>query len=160
LKKKVEKWQEPPPSKLPKPLTAPDTGPKKHRGGERQRKIKAKFAMTELRKAQNRVAFGVESTDETGRSLDLSKSNSGLGKVRASLQSFAKKNTQSQLQNNNKSKHIHGTSGNTHGLSSSLAFTPVQGLELYTPKAAEENQSSVGKYFGSSFKKPELTNNK
>uniref|UniRef100_A0A0E0KTQ0 Nop domain-containing protein n=1 Tax=Oryza punctata TaxID=4537 RepID=A0A0E0KTQ0_ORYPU len=33
IRKKIEKWQEPPPAKLPKPLPVPDFEPKKKRGG-------------------------------------------------------------------------------------------------------------------------------
>lgn len=38
--KKIEKMQEPPPAKLPKPLPVPDSEPKKKRGGRRLRKMK------------------------------------------------------------------------------------------------------------------------
>jgi len=38
--KKIEKWQEPPPPKIPKPLPVPDSEPKKKRGGRRLRKMK------------------------------------------------------------------------------------------------------------------------
>uniref|UniRef100_A0A0E0H425 Nop domain-containing protein n=1 Tax=Oryza nivara TaxID=4536 RepID=A0A0E0H425_ORYNI len=34
IRKKIEKWQEPPPAKLPKPLPVPDFEPKKKRGGD------------------------------------------------------------------------------------------------------------------------------
>ena len=40
IRKKIEKWQEPPPAKLPKPLPVPDSEPKKKRGGRRLRKMK------------------------------------------------------------------------------------------------------------------------
>lgn len=40
IRKKIEKWQEPPPPKLPKPLPVPDSDPKKKRGGRRLRKMK------------------------------------------------------------------------------------------------------------------------
>ena len=33
IHKKIEKWQEPPPAKQPKPLPVPDSKPKKKRGG-------------------------------------------------------------------------------------------------------------------------------
>lgn len=41
-----------------KPLPAPDDKPKKRRGGKRYRKMKEKMGQTDLRKAQNRLAFG------------------------------------------------------------------------------------------------------
>lgn len=40
IRKKIEKWQEPPPAKQPKPLPVPDSEPKKKRGGRRLRKRK------------------------------------------------------------------------------------------------------------------------
>ncbi|KAL6178356.1 hypothetical protein ACLB2K_049874 [Fragaria x ananassa] len=41
---KIEKWQEPPPAKQPKPLPVPDSEPKKKRGGRRLRKRKERYA--------------------------------------------------------------------------------------------------------------------
>jgi U4/U6 small nuclear ribonucleoprotein PRP31 len=43
IRKKIEKWQEPPPPKQPKPLPVPDSDPKKKRGGRRLRKMKERF---------------------------------------------------------------------------------------------------------------------
>lgn len=43
IHKKIEKWQEPPPAKQPKPLPVPDSEPKKKRGGRRLRKMKERF---------------------------------------------------------------------------------------------------------------------
>jgi U4/U6 small nuclear ribonucleoprotein PRP31 len=58
VRQKFEKWQEPPPAKTAKPLPVPDEKPKKRRGGRRLRKQKELYAVTELRKQQNRLAFG------------------------------------------------------------------------------------------------------
>ncbi|TXG72197.1 hypothetical protein EZV62_000776 [Acer yangbiense] len=56
---KIEKWQEPPPAKLCKPLPVPDSQPKKKkRGGRRSRKMKERYAMTDMRKMTNRMLFG------------------------------------------------------------------------------------------------------
>jgi U4/U6 small nuclear ribonucleoprotein PRP31 len=44
IHKKIEKWQEPPPAKQPKPLPVPDSEPKKKRGGRRLRKMKERLA--------------------------------------------------------------------------------------------------------------------
>ncbi len=43
IRKKIEKWQEPPPPKQPKPLPVPDSDPKKKRGGRRLRKMKERW---------------------------------------------------------------------------------------------------------------------
>ncbi len=54
---KIEKWQEPPPAKIVKPLKAPDAEGKKRRGGRRLRKMKERYGMTDMRKAANRISF-------------------------------------------------------------------------------------------------------
>jgi U4/U6 small nuclear ribonucleoprotein PRP31 len=48
IRKKVEKWQEPPPAKLPKPLPVPDSEPKKKRGGRRLRKMKERSVSSSI----------------------------------------------------------------------------------------------------------------
>lgn len=63
--KRLDKLTEPPPNKGQKALPAPDDKPSKKRGGRRARKAKEATAMTDLRKAQNRMAFGREEA-ETG----------------------------------------------------------------------------------------------
>jgi hypothetical protein len=45
-----------------------------------------------------------------------------------------------------KKQKIFGSSGATSGLSSSLAFTPVQGLELTNPDAAQKVKQANEKY--------------
>ncbi|OLN92876.1 U4/U6 small nuclear ribonucleoprotein Prp31 [Colletotrichum chlorophyti] len=57
---RLEKLTEPPPNKGPRALPVPDDKPSRKRGGRRARKAKEATAMTELRKAQNRMAFGKE----------------------------------------------------------------------------------------------------
>ena len=54
----MEKFQEPPPCKDIKALPAPIEGPRKRRGGRRVRKMKERYAVTELRKQANRMNFG------------------------------------------------------------------------------------------------------
>ena len=60
---RLEKLTEPPPNAGTKALPAPDDKPSRKRGGRRARKAKEAVAMTELRKAQNRVAFGKEEAE-------------------------------------------------------------------------------------------------
>ena len=55
--RKIEKWQEPPPAKIIKPLKAPDAEAKKRRGGKRLRKMKERYGLTDMRKAANRINF-------------------------------------------------------------------------------------------------------
>lgn len=110
------------------------------------RAIKQKYEMTELRKQANRVSFGVEAQEtigNTGKTLGrLGVSGSGKVRMTAVDKGILKR------------KPITGTSGATSGLSSSLAFTPVQGLELrVNPDVKRETGE---KYFGrTSFAKKE-----
>lgn len=50
---KIEKWQEAPPAKIVKPLPAPDSDPKKRRGGRRLRTMKEKYAQSGNLKIKN-----------------------------------------------------------------------------------------------------------
>lgn len=94
---KIGKILEPPPLLDDKALPAPDDRPRKRRGGRRyisffilinvfsrMRKIKQKYEMTELRKQQNRVPFGLEAQEEIGLSGKTmgSLGLAGGGKVR------------------------------------------------------------------------------
>ncbi|KAK9467729.1 hypothetical protein V1512DRAFT_235688 [Lipomyces arxii] len=60
---KLRKLGIPPSNKGPKALPAPDDKLSKKRGGKRIRKYKQQFAMTDLRKAQNRMRFGDQDGD-------------------------------------------------------------------------------------------------
>ncbi|KUI54120.1 U4/U6 small nuclear ribonucleoprotein Prp31 [Cytospora mali] len=57
---RLDKLQEKPLSKGQRALPVPDDKPSRKRGGRRARKAKEATSMTELRKAQNRMAFGKE----------------------------------------------------------------------------------------------------
>lgn len=58
--KRLDDLTKPPPNKGQRALPAPDDKPSKKRGGRRARKAKEAVAMTDIRKAQNRMAFGKE----------------------------------------------------------------------------------------------------
>ncbi|KAF7151802.1 hypothetical protein RHSIM_Rhsim02G0180300 [Rhododendron simsii] len=63
-------WQEPPPAKRPKPLLVPDCKPKKKRGGRRRlRRMKQRYAITDMRKMANRIQFGVAEETYLGDGL-------------------------------------------------------------------------------------------
>ena len=59
IQKTVDKWLEPDKMHRDKPLPVPKEHPTKRRGGKRVRRIKELTEMTDVRKIQNRVAFGV-----------------------------------------------------------------------------------------------------
>lgn len=58
VERKLDRLQEPPPVKAIKPLAAPLEAPRKKRGGKRVRRMKERYALTEMRKQQNRMTFG------------------------------------------------------------------------------------------------------
>jgi U4/U6 small nuclear ribonucleoprotein PRP31 len=57
----IEKWQEPDKAKIKKALPKPDEVKKSRRGGKRVRRFKEKFAMTDVRKEQNKMSFAGDS---------------------------------------------------------------------------------------------------
>lgn len=172
---RLDKLTEPPPNSGVKALPAPDDKPSRKRGGRRARKAKEAVAMTELRKAQNRIAFGKEEAEvgygtgegtvglgmlgqqNDGRirstQIDqrtrakLSKNNKGWGAATpvsgtaSSLRGFGQGvgGTASVLQSKGLRSSGVGTSlSATGGTASTIAFTPVQGLELVDPKVQAE----------------------
>ncbi|KAF8687980.1 hypothetical protein HU200_042465 [Digitaria exilis] len=87
IRKKIEKWQEPPPAKLPKPLPVPDSEPKKKRGGRRLRKMKERYAQTDMMKLANRMQFGIPEESSLGDGLGEGYGmlgQAGSGKLRVS----------------------------------------------------------------------------
>lgn len=87
IEAKVEKLQEAPSLKATKALPVPDEGPKKRRAGKRVRRQNQAYAMTELRAARNRLAFG-EAEEEVGygdETEGLGMSTKQMGKIRASV---------------------------------------------------------------------------
>lgn len=172
---RLDKLTEPPPNSGVKALPAPDDKPSRKRGGRRARKAKEAVAMTELRKAQNRLAFGKEEAEVgygtgegtvglgmLGQQSDgriratqidqrtrakLSKNNKGWGAATpasgtaSSLRGFGQGvgGTASVLQSRGLRSSGVGTSlSATAGTASTIAFTPVQGLELVDPKVQAE----------------------
>lgn len=172
---RLDKLTEPPPNSGVKALPAPDDKPSRKRGGRRARKAKEAVAMTELRKAQNRLAFGKEEAEVgygtgegtvglgmLGQQSDgriratqidqrtrakLSKNNKGWGAATpasgtaSSLRGFGQGvgGTASVLQARGLRSSGVGTSlSATGGTASTIAFTPVQGLELVDPKVQAE----------------------
>lgn len=160
--RRLDKLVEPPPNKGVRALPVPDDKPSRKRGGRRARKAKEATAMTEMRKAQNRMAFGKEEKEvgygdstkglgmigaqDTGRiraqQIDqrtrakLSKKNPGWGNAT----SLAGATT--SIAGNATALRAHGLRaggvGGPGAGTSSIAFTPVQGLELVDPKIRDE----------------------
>lgn len=177
---RLDKLTEPPPNKGPRALPAPDDKPSRKRGGRRARKAKEQTAMTDLRKAQNRMAFGKEEkevgygTGEGTKGLGmigqtnegriralqidqrtkakLSKNNKGWGTATpvggagggggmgtaSSFRGFGQSGNASSFGLRSSGVGGGGGGGGTSGTASSIAFTPVQGLELVDPKIKNE----------------------
>ncbi|KAK0633377.1 hypothetical protein B0T14DRAFT_420449 [Immersiella caudata] len=204
---RLDKLQQKPLNKGARALPAPDEKLSRKRGGRRARKAKEATAMTDLRKAQNRMAFGKEEK-EVGYGTGDSTKGMGMigarddGRLRAtqidqrtraklsakskgwggassltsgaasSLRSFAGAGAGNISLAGGKGLRTSGvgtTVGNSMaGTVSSLAFTPMQGLELVDPKVqaelsrkrkADEDRWFKGGTFtqvNDGFKKPEL----
>ncbi|KAL7065877.1 putative U4/U6 small nuclear ribonucleoprotein Prp31 [Cryptosporidium serpentis] len=121
----LNKAQEPPPPPLKKPLPIPEELLKSRRGGKRIRKIKEKFKMSRYYKKMNRMIFGEAEEEEymvEGESVGLGLlSGENIGKMRSILPIKNK----SKYYNNNTQLN-----NNTNGISTSISFTPYQGMQL------------------------------
>jgi len=133
IEKHIDRLAAPPPSKVTKALPIPNDGPKKRRGGKRARKAKEAYAQTELRKLQNRMAFG-EAEEEVG-AFDQTKGmgliGAGTGRVRAGLEeakSRAKMSKANKLRTAAISRSAQASQSS--GTATSLSVTPAQGFEL------------------------------
>ncbi|CRG98162.1 U4/U6 small nuclear ribonucleoprotein PRP31, putative [Plasmodium gallinaceum] len=137
------KLQEPLPMKQKKILPMPDEKRRRRRGGRRYRKLKEKTQITELRKQINRLPFGPNTTDDFYIFSDQNTTllNSNITKLKYQTK---------QKSNISKKKNMNiQSSGVTGGLSSSLIFTPLQGIELYNPSVNQKNDQNENKYFSS-----------
>ncbi|KAG2043018.1 hypothetical protein BDR03DRAFT_931283 [Suillus americanus] len=142
IEKHIDRLAAPPPAKTTKALPIPNDGPKKRRGGKRARKAKEAYAQTELRKLQNRMAFG-EVEEEVGafdQTKGLGMIGVGTGKVRAGMgeaKSRAKLSKANKLRTAALTRAAQGGSS-TSGTATSLTVTPVQGFELTNRAAAAQ----------------------
>jgi len=143
IEQKAIKLQEPPPPKEVRSLPIPPEASGKRRGGRRLRKMKERFGMTQMRQLTNRVQFGQEEDTTSDGLLGVGMLTAGQhsGKVRVTAK-------EQKLQaEKNKKQRTGGSSGATNGLASSLAFTPVQGIELVNPTAAKDAKEGTETYF-------------
>ncbi|KXT11807.1 hypothetical protein AC579_6084 [Pseudocercospora musae] len=179
VEKRINKLSEAPPNSGIKALPAPDDKPSRKRGGRRVRKMKEATAMTDLRKAQNRMAFGKEEAE-----VGFGDSSKGLGMIGAQDDGRIRatqidQRTKAKLSKKNPgwggatpaggsgtSTSLRGfgggpaapgalraqglraagvgsglktnVGGQPSGTVSTVAFTPVQGIELVDPKVRDE----------------------
>nr|CAG4635456.1 EOG090X06EY [Artemia franciscana] len=153
--KKLDKLQEPPPVKSVKALPAPIEAPRKRRGGKRVRKQKERLAQSELRKQYNRMAFGEIEEDAYQDDLGYTRGmlgKGGPGRLRGpTVDEKTKVRISKSLQKNLQKTQAYGGTTTVKrqvaGTASSVAFTPLQGLEIVNPHAAEKVREAGNKYF-------------
>lgn len=140
IEQKAIKMQEPPPPKEVKALPIPPEASGKRRGGRRLRKMKERFGMTQMRQLSNRVQFGQEEDTTSDGLLGVGMLSAKSGKMRVSAK-------EQKLAAEKNKKRQNSSSGATNGLASSLAFTPVQGIELVNPTANRDAKEGTETYF-------------
>lgn len=138
---KIKKWQEPPKAKTKKALPIPEEKKHARRGGKRVRKMKERFATTDLSKMQNKVRFSVEDGEygdsAMGNSLGMVGSKD-TGRIRGVQRKEVK------LLSKKQKKMLNVVSTSTvNGLASSLVFNSSQGIELVKPNAPGRNALGV-----------------
>jgi U4/U6 small nuclear ribonucleoprotein PRP31 len=156
IERALDKLQEPPPGKQVKPLSAPIDQPQKKRGGKRVRKLKERLVITDLRKQANRMNFGEIEDDAYQNDLGFTTGQmgkSGTGRIRGpQVDEKTKVRISKTLHKNLQKQQTYGGSTTVKrqisGTASSVAFTPLQGLEIVNPQAAETKINEANaKYF-------------
>lgn len=103
------------------------------------RAIKEKFEETALMKQANTRAFSTQTgeygDDAMGLTLGMLDTTEGGGAVRRTTE---KRKVRQANTKASRKRAIQMSSGVTNGLASSMAFTPVQGLELVNPDANKD----------------------
>lgn len=161
IEKQLEKALAPLPTLKDKALPAPDDRPKRKRGGKRLRKMKDRYAMTEVRRQANRLAFNsVEDTySETGRGFGML-GKDGAGKLRIAA---VEKGVLKKVKQNAAAAFAAGIAtgikghgsrvGTASGLVSTVSFNANQGINLVDPTALEsekrEMENNNSGYFSS-----------
>ena len=114
----------------------------------RARRDKELHALTELRKLQNRVHFGVAEEEAF-----VGDSTKGFGLVGSGATGSVRATTSDAKLKNaiKRNKRVRALAAEVSGLSTRISFTPVQGFELKNPAMAslnkEEESASKTKYF-------------
>lgn len=146
----LAKAQEPPPARQKKAMPAPEDKPRQKRGGKRHRRIKEKYGVSEFKKFMSRTKFGMDAepniyTEEWGLGREIQ------DPTRFKAQKVSKeKQLQQQLKSQKRQRNAAAAANRDSGLSSSLAFTPVQGIELANPSAQRKVPEVGEKYFSTS----------
>jgi U4/U6 small nuclear ribonucleoprotein PRP31 len=157
IESKINKELEPPPKKAPRPLPAPIEKTGKKRGGKRSRRMKERYAITELRKAANRINFGDVGDDAYQDDLGLGRSQlKSIQKLRGpqinektrirlskgAQKKLAKANQQQQQQQKNQQQNgandgPKNSANNTEEKTCIILKPDEQGLQIFNPKARD-----------------------
>lgn len=150
LQEHLEKLQEPQQTATKKALPIPEEKKRSKRGGKRVRARKERYMTTDLQKQQNKMSFTIDGGEygdsAMGRDMGMIGSKD-TGRVRAA-QAKESKFLKKQRVTSSSGGGGSGGSGGSHqssGISSSMAFTPVQGLELVNPNAAADRVREANK---------------
>ncbi|GMF15869.1 unnamed protein product [Phytophthora fragariaefolia] len=144
---KMEKWQEPQKAKTKKALPIPDEKPRRKRGGKRYRKMKERLQMTDVRREMNRQSFATADEEYGDNAMGITAGR--LGQEGSGNLRIMRKE---QKQSSKKLRAAKFAASSARkpplsGLASSLAFTPVQGIELMNPEAAKARVAEANKKY-------------
>ncbi|MCO5559694.1 hypothetical protein L7F22_013295 [Adiantum nelumboides] len=126
IREKIEKRQE--------PLPVPDFNPKKKHGSCRLKKMKERYALTEVQKLVSQMQFVIAEESLLGDGLGhgygmLGQTGSGKLRVTRGLQKLGGKAAKALRDSSTYGSSISGASS-TSGMLSSFVFTPVQSIKL------------------------------
>eukprot|EP01063_Lacrimia_lanifica_P036378 TRINITY_DN7199_c0_g1_i1.p1 TRINITY_DN7199_c0_g1~~TRINITY_DN7199_c0_g1_i1.p1 ORF type:complete len:483 (+),score=197.60 TRINITY_DN7199_c0_g1_i1:57-1505(+) len=139
---KIEQWKAPSQARTIKALPAPKDAKKTKRAGAKAQRMKAKWKQTEVSQAMNRMQFGVVE-DEPYLDSESFGNLKNLDKMKLEAETFVKPTKRQKLSQAKQSKDAQRS-----GLATSLAFTPVQGMDLGSVDFASEKDEKKSKYFG------------
>ena len=136
LERKIEAWRAPGPGKVKKPLPVPDAVKPKKRGGRRARREREILGLTQMHAMANRMSVSATSNVEysvaaMSDGLGMLGEAAATGRVRAVQARDTQKLGERAAK---KLRGIHAAGGRGAGPAlsgfASIAFTPVQGMEL------------------------------
>lgn len=149
IESKFAKWLEPTKGKTKKALPIPEEKKRNKRGGKRVKRFKERFAQSELSKQQNKLSMSITDGEYGDSAMGLDHVSSH-GVVNGNLRGIVRKKPAELLSAKKKQKlaFSNNTNNSIGGSISSLAFTPVQGIELVTANTmAEKVKSANQKWF-------------
>jgi U4/U6 small nuclear ribonucleoprotein PRP31 len=143
-----------------KALPIPDEPKRKRRGGRKYRKRREELHQSELQKLKNRVAFGTVAEEDIldgdemeglGMAAGTMMGASTGARLRVGVMDESKKQSRKLNVSAAMARRLKVLDQAGGGTASSLAFTPVQGLELENPETKRVKLSDANnRYFNAS----------